>query len=130
MVKHMLTVALVKSVLQVMDRMVPTRHHRHQQHSRHRGRGRNGHRRPVLGGTLDLDRLYRTGGDPGRDHHVKHRSRSLILGLGLCNDYCLPLPHHRPIGRWNPQTRPPLCGVAGNRPTPSTVWARARTRLR
>jgi hypothetical protein len=64
MVKHTVTVALVKSVLQVLDHMGPTRRRHRRRCPRRRGRGRNGYRRLVPGGTLDLDRLCRTGGNP------------------------------------------------------------------
>jgi hypothetical protein len=110
MVKHALTIALVKSVLQVLDHMGPTGARHRRRHPRHHG-------------------------CIGRRHlqqqpEVSHRSMPLTLGSGFLNDLLhLPL-IHRPIGRWNPQIRLTLRGVDGNRLASSTVWARAHTRLR
>jgi hypothetical protein len=65
MVKQTLTVALVKSVLQVLDHLGPSgRRHRRRRRPKHQGRGRTGHHRPEPEVTLDLDRLRQTGGDP------------------------------------------------------------------
>jgi hypothetical protein len=63
MVKHSLTVALVKSALQVLHRMGPTGRSHHRRRLRCRGRRGRRHHQTVPGGTLDLDRLHRTGGD-------------------------------------------------------------------
>jgi hypothetical protein len=65
MVKHVLTVALVKSVFQVLDRMGPTGIRRRRRRPRHHDRRGRWHQQQQLGVTLDLDRLHRTGGDPG-----------------------------------------------------------------
>jgi hypothetical protein len=65
MAKHTLIVALVKSILQVMYRLGPTvARRRRRRRPRHRGRRGRRHHRTMLRGTLDLDRLCRTGGDP------------------------------------------------------------------
>jgi hypothetical protein len=62
--KKALTIAFVKSVLEVLDRLGPTEgRRRRQQRPRRRGRGRTGNQRQQLRVTLDLDRLHRTGGD-------------------------------------------------------------------
>jgi hypothetical protein len=129
MVKQGLIIALVKLILQVLDHLGPSGG-RHRRHPRCQGRGRTSHRQQQHGVALDLDRLRRTGGTPGRDHHIQHRSRSLTLGLVLLQIRRLLPPCHRPAGRWNPQIQPTLRGVAGNRLAPSMVWARAHTRLR
>jgi hypothetical protein len=72
MVKQALIVALIKSALQVLDHLGPLGgHRRRRQRPRPQGHGRTDHRRPEPGVTL------------GRDHHAKHRSKSLTLGLGL-----------------------------------------------
>jgi hypothetical protein len=65
MVKHTLTVALVKHILQVLDRLGPTVARHRWQCPRHRGRRGRWHHRTMLRGTLDLDRLHQTKGDPG-----------------------------------------------------------------
>jgi hypothetical protein len=65
MVKNSLTIALVKSILQVLDRMDPTGARRHRRRPRRCGRRGSRHHRPVPGGTLDLDWLHRTRGDLG-----------------------------------------------------------------
>jgi hypothetical protein len=65
MVKHTLTVALVNSILHVLDRLGPTVARRRRRRPRCRGPRRRRHHRTVPEGTLDLDWLHRTGGDPG-----------------------------------------------------------------
>jgi hypothetical protein len=63
--KHVLTVALVKSVLQVLDHMGPTGARSHRRQPRHHGRRGRRHQQQQPRVTLDLDQLRRTGGDLG-----------------------------------------------------------------
>jgi hypothetical protein len=129
MMEQSLTVALVRSILQVLGRVGPTGTRRRWRQPKRRGRRGNHARRLVLRAPMNLDWLHRTGGALGRDSHTKQRSRTLTLGLGFLHDHYLPPPHYRPIGRWNTQTRPSLREVTGKLLMPSSVWARPLTRL-
>jgi hypothetical protein len=68
-----LTIALVNSILRVLDQVGPN-------HVCRRRRGVAVHRQ-ELRATLDLDRLHQTGGTPGQDPQVKHRRMPLTLGV-------------------------------------------------
>jgi hypothetical protein len=64
MIKQELTIALVKSILQVLDRVGPTSTHRRRRRPSCRGRRGARIHRLVPRAPLDLDRLRRTRGDP------------------------------------------------------------------
>jgi hypothetical protein len=64
--KQALTVALGKSVLEVLDRLGPTEGCRRRlRRPRRPGHGKMGNQQQQPGVTLDLDRLRQTGGTPG-----------------------------------------------------------------
>jgi hypothetical protein len=129
MVKHALTVALVKSVLQVLDRMGPTRARRRQRHPRRRGHRGRRHQQQQPGVTLDLDWLRWTRGDP--------KARSLHLPLAdIPNPRVRVLewppspspdqPAYRPMAPSDPVVSPwgrqqPPCTVHGMGPCPYPV---------
>jgi hypothetical protein len=65
MVKQSLTVALVKSILQVLDRVGPMELCRHRRCYRRCGQRGRRYCQLVPEGTLVLDQLHQTRGDPG-----------------------------------------------------------------
>jgi hypothetical protein len=118
----------MKCILQFLDRLGPTVA-RHRRRRPRRGRRGRQHHRIVPGGTLDLDRLHRTGGDPGVG--PSHLTPEQIPNPRVRVTPRPPSPplHHWPTGRQNPQIWLTLRGVTGNRLVPSMAWARAHTRL-
>jgi hypothetical protein len=78
------------------------------------------------GVALNLDWLHQTEGDPGAGPSSQ---ATLTLGLGFLRGHHLPPLTHQRIGRWNPQTRPPLREVARSPLAPSAIGALALTHL-
>jgi hypothetical protein len=129
MVKHVLTVAPVKSVLQVLDRMGPTRARRRQRHPRRRGHRGRRHQQQQPEVTLDLDWLHQTGGDPGAGSlHLpladvpNPRVRVLERPPSPSSDP----PAYRPMAPSDPAVSPwghrqPPCTVHGMGPCPYPV---------
>jgi hypothetical protein len=125
-----LTVALVNFILCVLDQVGPNSMCHCQRRPRCHGRWGVAVYWQETGVALDLIQLHQNRGDPRQDLQVKNWCMPLTLGLGFLNGHHLPPLTHRPIGRWNPQTRPPLREVIGRSLASSTVGALAPTRLR
>jgi hypothetical protein len=96
---------------------------------RRRGRRGAGIHRTAAGAPLDIDRHRRTGGDLEARTSSEAPERIPNPRVRVLERPPSPSPIHRPIGRWNPQTRPPLREVVGNHLAPSMVGARAPTWL-
>jgi hypothetical protein len=122
MVKHALTGALVKSVLQVLDRMGPTGAHRHWRRPRRRGRRGRRHQQQQPRVTLDLDRLHQTGGDPGAGS-----SRQPLTDAPNPRVRVLerpPSPSHDPLAYRPMKPSDPAASPWGRREPPCTVHGR------
>jgi hypothetical protein len=132
MVKQSLTIAFVKSILQVLDRVGPTEMCRRQRHPRQHGRRGRRHRRPVPRGTLDLDRLRRTGGNPGAGS--SHQAPEQISNPRVRVTPQPPSPSPAPPAYWpiepsDPTTSPwghrePFCAIHDLGPCPYPVALR------
>jgi hypothetical protein len=120
--KHVLTVALVKSVLQVLDHMGPTGARSHRRQPRHHGRRGRRHQQQQPRVTLDLDRLHQTGGDPGAGS-----SRQPLTDAPNPRVRVLerpPSPSHDPLAYRPMKPSDPAASPWGRREPPCTVHGR------
>jgi hypothetical protein len=123
MVKHSLTVALVKSVLQVLDWMGPTGARRCRRRPRHRAHRGRRHHRTVLVGTLYLDQLHQTGEDPRAGPSCQAPEKIPNLRVRVMQRLPSPSPSPTPSAYWpmepsDPATSPrsrqePPCAIHG-----------------
>jgi hypothetical protein len=119
MIKQALTVALVKSILQMFNRVGPTSMCRRWRRPRRRGQRGARIRRPVPGATLDLDRLRRTGRDPGvgTSHQAPDRipnPRARVLHRPSS-------PSPNPLAYWPMKPSDPAISLRGHREPPCAI---------
>jgi hypothetical protein len=132
MVKQTLTGALVKSILQVLDRVGPTGVRRHWRPSRRHGRRGAGLRWPMPGATMDLDRFHRIRGDPGTG--TSHQAPNQIPNPRVSVLHRPPSPSPEPPAYWPMEPsdtttsprghREPPCAIHGSGPCPYPVALR------
>jgi hypothetical protein len=106
-----LTIALVNSILRVLDQVGPN-------HVCRRRRGVAVHRQ-ELRAALDLDQLHQTGGTPGQDPQVKHRRMPLTLGVRVLERRPSPSPDL--LAYWLMEPSDPATSPRGHRETPCAI---------
>jgi hypothetical protein len=128
--KQALTVALVKSVLEVKDHLGRTEgRHRRRRHPRRRGCGRMGNQRQQPRVTLDLDRLRQIGGDPRSGSSHQPSADAPNPRVRVLEQSPSPSPNppaYRPMEPLDPTASPrsrrePPCAIHGTGPCPYPV---------
>jgi hypothetical protein len=120
----------MKSIVQVLDQIGPTGVRRRRRCPRRCGRRVNRHRRPMPGGTLDLVRLHRTGGDPGvgQSHQVPEQIPNPRVRVTQRPQS----PSPTPPAYWSMEPSDPATSLRGHRELPCAIhgMGSCRTRLR